>query len=78
MELKPFKAVEALNAKPENGCSWPIGDLESGNFKVCGAKRARHKSYCPSCLMLAQLALEAELIKAESANKLNKPKAKLS
>lgn len=41
----PFIAQAAFENKPINGCSWPIGDLNEGNFKFCGLKRA-NGSYC--------------------------------
>lgn len=45
----PIIAMEAIERKPEHGCSWPIGDLAEGNFRFCGRPRARRKSYCAIC-----------------------------
>lgn len=44
----PFIAQAAFEAKPANGCSWPIGDLMMDDFRFCGAKRAKG-SYCLEC-----------------------------
>jgi len=44
----PFIAQAAFEAKPANGCSWPIGDLRMDDFRFCGAKRAKG-SYCLGC-----------------------------
>jgi hypothetical protein len=49
-EAKPFVAMEAIEAKPDNGCSWPIGDLESGEFSFCGQPRLFKKAYCAACM----------------------------
>lgn len=47
-EESPFIAQVAIENKPINGCSWPIGDLKLGDFKFCGAERAKG-SYCQAC-----------------------------
>ncbi len=46
---RPFWVMAAFEHKPANGCSWPIGDLDQGSFKFCGAPRARKKPYCAEC-----------------------------
>lgn len=55
-EAKPFVAMDAIEAKPDDGCSWPIGDLEEGEFSFCGQPRLFKKAYCAACMSKAYVA----------------------
>lgn len=52
--VDPFLAQEAITNKPDNGCSWPIGDLAKGHFNFCGKPRTQ-KAYCGECAKLAYI-----------------------
>lgn len=62
----PFNAQAAFEAKPINGCSWPIGDLAKGDFRFCGAKRAKG-SYCGACHERAHLSAPLSNLELELA-----------
>lgn len=48
-------AQMAFEAKPANGCSWPIGDLESQAFSFCGRPRKPKRPYCAACCKRAYI-----------------------
>lgn len=53
---RPFLAMNAIERKPANGCSWPTGDLEGDHFEFCGAPRLPRKPYCARCYKRAYTA----------------------
>ena len=52
----PFLAQSAFEARPDNGCSWPIGELADGDFHFCGKPKLSGKSYCKACYSRAYIA----------------------
>ena len=38
--------LDALEAVPDDGCMWPIGDVGRPGFRYCGTPRRRGSSYC--------------------------------
>jgi hypothetical protein len=52
-ENAPFLAMQAFESKPDNGCSWPLGDLAGDSFSFCGKPRAAKGAYCPECFKRA-------------------------
>lgn len=56
----PFLAQEAILDKPDNGCSWPMGDLANGDFHFCGKLRKAGKPYCKGCCKRAYLPNQPE------------------
>ena len=38
----------AIEALPDNGCRWPLGDPREEGFSFCGRNRAGGRSYCSS------------------------------
>jgi hypothetical protein len=42
-------AMLAFERKRENGCSFPIGNLDEGEFDFCNEPRMRLKPYCEAC-----------------------------
>jgi hypothetical protein len=39
-------AADALEALPDNACRWPIGEVNSPDFRFCGCKKLPGRSYC--------------------------------
>lgn len=44
------RASAALEAVQRiDGCRWPLGEIESPEFRFCGAKREHGSPYCCDC-----------------------------
>lgn len=54
-EENPFWAMEAIEAKSDRGCSWPIGETAQAGFHFCNKPKQVGKPYCVECAAKAYL-----------------------